>query len=123
MSVYGTIKYYESVIDHDPTASEDVRLFLRPGVAHCISGPGPDVTDYLAAIDEWVESGKAKDTHIEADTCNSTQRTVMDDISSSLGLSKFQLCWSFFATALSDMLFRDLSRDIAFLHNQGIYRD
>jgi feruloyl esterase len=61
MSAYGTIKYYESVIDHDPTASEDVRLFLRPGVAHCAFGPGPDVTDYLAAIDEWVESGKAPD--------------------------------------------------------------
>lgn len=61
MSAYGTIKYYESVIDHDQTAHEDVRLFLRPGVTHCISGPGPDATDYLAAIDEWVESGKAPD--------------------------------------------------------------
>ena len=28
-----------------------------------------------------------------------------------------------YATALADMLFRDLSRDIAFLHNHGIYRD
>jgi hypothetical protein len=59
MSAYNTIKYYESVLDHDPTASEDVRLFLRPGVCHCMFGPGPDVTDYLAAIDEWVESGNA----------------------------------------------------------------
>lgn len=61
MSAYGTIKYYESVIHHDPTAREDVRLFLRPGVTHCTSGPGPDVTDYLDAIDKWVESGKAPD--------------------------------------------------------------
>ena len=37
------------------------RLFLRPGVAHCMFGPGPDFTDYLAAIDEWVEGGKAPD--------------------------------------------------------------
>jgi len=59
MSAYNTIKYYESVLEHDPTASEDVKLFLRPGVCHCMLGPGPDVTDYLVAIDEWVESGKA----------------------------------------------------------------
>ncbi len=59
MSAYGTIKYYESIIEHDPTASGDVKLFIRPGVTHCMLGPGPDGTDYLAAIDEWVESGKA----------------------------------------------------------------
>jgi len=59
MSAYNTIKYYESILEHDPTASEDVRLFLRPGVCHCMLGPGPDFTDYLAAIDEWVESGNA----------------------------------------------------------------
>ncbi len=59
MSAYGTIKYYERVLDHDPTARKDVRLFVRPGVTHCGSGPGPDVTNYLAAIYDWVESGKA----------------------------------------------------------------
>ncbi|MBW2390446.1 MAG: tannase/feruloyl esterase family alpha/beta hydrolase [Deltaproteobacteria bacterium] len=59
MSAYGTIKYYESVLDFDPTAHEDVRLFVRPGVTHCAIGPGPDGTNYLAAIDAWVESGEA----------------------------------------------------------------
>ena len=59
MSAVGTIKYYDRVIDHDPTAVEEVRLFLRPGITHCVGGPGPDGTDYLAAIDEWVESGEA----------------------------------------------------------------
>ena len=59
MSAYGTIKYYKRVLEYDSTARKDVRLFLRPGVAHCNFGPGPDVTDYLAAIDDWVESGKA----------------------------------------------------------------
>ena len=59
MSAHGTIKYYEDVLKHDSTARNDVRLFLRPGVAHCRFGPGPDTTDYLDAIDEWVESGKA----------------------------------------------------------------
>jgi feruloyl esterase len=59
MSAYGTLKYYETVLGHDPTARDDVRLFLRPGVTHCMLGPGPDGTDYLSAIDEWVESGEA----------------------------------------------------------------
>jgi feruloyl esterase len=59
MSAYGTIKYYESVLDFDPAAHEDVRLFVRPGVTHCAIGPGPDGTNYLAAIDAWVESGEA----------------------------------------------------------------
>jgi feruloyl esterase len=59
MSAYGTIKYYERVLEFDPTAAEDVRLFIRPGVTHCNVGPGPDGTDYLDAIDDWVESGKA----------------------------------------------------------------
>jgi hypothetical protein len=59
MSAYGTIQYYERVLEFDPTAAEDVRLFIRPGVTHCNIGPGPDGTDYLDAIDDWVESGKA----------------------------------------------------------------
>jgi Tannase and feruloyl esterase len=59
MSAYNTIKYYDSVMAHDSTAQKDVRLFIRPGVAHCVFGPGPDVTDYLTAIDEWVETGIA----------------------------------------------------------------
>jgi feruloyl esterase len=59
MSAYGTLKYYEDVLNQDPTARDDVRLFLRPGVSHCMIGPGPDGTNYLAAIDEWVESGEA----------------------------------------------------------------
>ena len=59
MSAYNTIKYYDSVMAHDSTAQKDVRFFIRPGVAHCVFGPGPDVTDYLTAIDEWVETGNA----------------------------------------------------------------
>ncbi len=59
MTPYETIKYYEKVIGLDSTAQKDVKLFLRPGVAHCRFGPGPHETDYLAAIDEWVETGSA----------------------------------------------------------------
>jgi feruloyl esterase len=59
MSAYGTIQYYDRVLELDSAAREDVRLFVRPGVTHCLIGPGPDGTDYLTAIDQWVESGEA----------------------------------------------------------------
>ena len=59
MTPYGTIDYYNSVINHDPTARQDVRLFLRPGVAHCWGGPGPDGTNYITALEEWLDSGVA----------------------------------------------------------------
>ena len=41
----------------DPTARDDVRLFVRPGVTHCMGGPGPDGTNYIAALEEWLDSG------------------------------------------------------------------
>jgi len=59
LTPHGTIDYYQSVIDFDPTARDDVRLFVRPGVAHCMGGPGPDGTNYIAALEEWLDSGVA----------------------------------------------------------------
>ena len=59
LTPYGTIDYYDSVIDFDPTARDDVRLFVRPGVAHCSGGPAPDGTNYIAALEEWLDTGVA----------------------------------------------------------------
>jgi len=59
LSAYGTLDYYESLIAFDATARNDVRLFLRPGVTHCIGGPGPYGTDYVAALEEWLDTGVA----------------------------------------------------------------
>ena len=42
-----------------PKADEFVKMFMMPGVLHCAGGPGPDTADWAAAIDGWVESGKA----------------------------------------------------------------
>jgi feruloyl esterase len=54
-----TLGYYESVIAQDKTAAEDVRLFMMPGVDHCLGGIGPSYANYLTDLDKWVESGKA----------------------------------------------------------------
>jgi len=40
-----------------PSAANSVALFMVPGMGHCQGGPGTDVFDKVAAIDQWVESG------------------------------------------------------------------
>ena len=53
--------YYEQVLAHDATAADDVRMFLMPGVEHCIGGPGPSWVNFLDEIDNWVETGNPPD--------------------------------------------------------------
>jgi len=38
-------------------ASNSVALFMVPGMGHCQGGPGTDVFDKVAALDQWVETG------------------------------------------------------------------
>lgn len=38
-------------------ASDSVVLFMVPGMNHCQGGPGTDVFDKVAALDQWVASG------------------------------------------------------------------
>lgn len=59
LSPLGTIAYYEQVLEHDPGASDDVRLIMMPGVDHCLGGTGPDWVNYLDEIDKWVVSDEA----------------------------------------------------------------
>ena len=40
-------------------ASSGYRLFMAPGMAHCSGGEGPDTFDALAALEQWVEHGRA----------------------------------------------------------------
>ena len=47
------------------SSANSVALFMVPGMGHCQGGPGTDVFDKVAAIDQWVESGK-KPKSIEA---------------------------------------------------------
>ena len=64
-----TVDYYERIVDFmDRTegngyanTSDFTRLFMQPGVGHCRGGVGPDQTDFMSAITEWVEEGRAPD--------------------------------------------------------------
>jgi feruloyl esterase len=60
-SAESSISYYESVRDTVGTGQIGnwLRLFLAPGMAHCGGGEGPNAFDHLAALEQWVEHGRA----------------------------------------------------------------
>lgn len=55
-----TINYYEAVRAKNPAqAASSVRLFMVPGMSHCLAGPGPNAFDVLGALDKWRSGGPA----------------------------------------------------------------
>jgi feruloyl esterase len=65
-SAQATIDYYGSVRDvvGSEQSEESVRLFLAPGMGHCGGGEGPNLFDPVAALEQWVEHGRAPDAII-----------------------------------------------------------
>jgi feruloyl esterase len=61
LTALGSVRYYEQVQARDPQVADYFRMFMMPGVLHCAGGPGPDNADWNAAIDAWVDGGKAPD--------------------------------------------------------------
>ncbi len=61
ISPLGTLAYYEQVVGLDASATEDVRLFMMPGVMHCAGGPGPWFVNWVEAIDLWVTGQESPD--------------------------------------------------------------
>jgi feruloyl esterase len=63
ISAYGTVRYYESVVQQaggTAKSGDFVRLFMAPGMHHCQgNGPGPNTFDALTALENWVERGVA----------------------------------------------------------------
>jgi feruloyl esterase len=62
VATLNTIKYYKSMVDTMGGASKtsnNVRMFLEPGMGHCGGGEGPNVFDKVGALDQWVEQNKA----------------------------------------------------------------
>lgn len=65
VSPLNTIKYYNSVADTMGGASRvsnNIRLFMEPGMGHCGGGEGPNVFDKVNALEQWVEQKKAPET-------------------------------------------------------------
>jgi hypothetical protein len=67
ISPYNTLHYYGTVEKKIGGNMDDFyRIFFVPGMGHCGAGAtGPDKFDVVAALDNWVENGKAP-TRIES---------------------------------------------------------
>ncbi len=63
-SPLATLEYYQNVRKAMGAAKvdSDMRFYLLPGVYHCRGGPGADTFDSVAALDAWVDQGKAPET-------------------------------------------------------------
>lgn len=60
-----TIDYYSTVerlMGGRQATQNFYRLFMVPGMNHCAGGDGASQIDWLAALDAWVERGKAPDS-------------------------------------------------------------
>ena len=53
------VNYYAKVKAQTTGADGAVRLFMVPGMGHCGGGDGASTFDMAAALDRWVETGKA----------------------------------------------------------------
>jgi pimeloyl-ACP methyl ester carboxylesterase len=59
-SALDTIRYQEALHSrYGSEAGNFSRLFLVPGMNHCVGGPATDEFDALSALDAWVEQGTA----------------------------------------------------------------
>jgi len=68
---YNTVAYFKKVEDALGGAakvSENIRLFMMPGMAHCNGGEGPNTFDKVGTLERWVERGQAPDTIVASHT-------------------------------------------------------
>ena len=66
-------QYYSRVLDAlggRTNVHDSYRLFMVPGMGHCGGGEGPNTFDMLAALERWVEHGRAPDQIIAAHLTN-----------------------------------------------------
>jgi hypothetical protein len=57
--VNGSLDYHGRAHELDANADDYFRLFLAPGVEHCLPGVGPYPTNVMQTIMDWVEKGVA----------------------------------------------------------------
>jgi feruloyl esterase len=57
-----SVEFYNSVLKLSANSAQSpnwIRLFMVPGMGHCIGGEGPDTFDKISLIERWVEQGEA----------------------------------------------------------------
>ena len=79
ISPYSSIWFYEDLAQENggyEKVQQNARLFMVPGMQHCVTGAGPNTFDTLSALEQWVEKGIAPDaipaTHSTKDAVDRT---------------------------------------------------
>ena len=73
ISPANSTQYYTRVADAlggVPRIHGSYRLFMAPGMGHCGGGEGPNTFDMVAALEQWVEHGKAPDQILATHSTN-----------------------------------------------------
>ena len=80
ISPYSSIWFYEDLAQENggyAKLQQNARLFMVPGMQHCVTGAGPNTFDTLSAMENWAERGMAPEaipaTHA---TNNAVDRTM-----------------------------------------------
>jgi feruloyl esterase len=66
------VKYFDEVGKTVGRAAvgKSIQLYMAPGMGHCSGGPGPNVFDKVAAMDQWIATGRAPDAIVATHNTN-----------------------------------------------------
>jgi hypothetical protein len=71
-----TVNFYSTLNEHlGKQDASRARLFMIPGMGHCMDGDGPFVFNAIAAIDTWVETARAPERIVVSNPPNAPART------------------------------------------------
>jgi feruloyl esterase len=81
---YRTVQFYEDWAQQRGgynRLQQNARLFMVPGMYHCVGGPGPNTFDTLTALENWVENDVAPEAivatkYVDDDPTKSATRTM-----------------------------------------------
>ena len=63
ITAMNSVTYFNDVVSKagKGVVGTSIQLYMIPGMNHCQGGPGTDTFDKMAAIEQWVQTGKAPD--------------------------------------------------------------
>jgi feruloyl esterase len=69
-----SINYFQKVVSRFGTqaAGASIQLYMVPGMNHCSGGPGTDVFNKVAALEQWMATGTAPDRIAASHLTNAT---------------------------------------------------
>jgi feruloyl esterase len=80
ISPYSSIWFYEDLAEKNGGYEKlqgHARLFMAPGMQHCVGGSGPNTFDTLSALEKWVEKGAAPDAIVASHSTNNVVDRTM----------------------------------------------